>query len=224
MLDRKGVGENLQRPSAGSPDLPVHQAHHHQRRAALADRPPAHRDRMATGTGTGPLATGINQGGLFTRVLPKSQSPDIQFHVATLSADMAGGKVHDFSGFAFSVCQLRPESTGSITLGSSDPFGRRRSRQLSGDREGSALHHRRYGVRAQTCRNAALVGLRCRRGVAGPGLHHRRRSSRLRAAERRHNLHPVPGTVPDGLRRRGRGRSAPAGPRHRRPVGRRSPI
>jgi choline dehydrogenase-like flavoprotein len=71
---------------------------------------------------TGPLATGINQGGLFTRVLPDSPTPDIQFHVATLSADMAGGKVHDFSGFTLSVCQLRPESTGSITLASADPF------------------------------------------------------------------------------------------------------
>jgi choline dehydrogenase len=72
--------------------------------------------------GTGPLATGINQGGLFTRALPESQTPDIQFHVATLSADIAGGKVHDFSGFTLSVCQLRPESTGSIALASSDPF------------------------------------------------------------------------------------------------------
>ena len=71
---------------------------------------------------SGPLAIGINQGGLFTRVLPESQTPDIQFHVATLSADMAGGKAHDFSGFTLSVCQLRPESTGSITLASADPF------------------------------------------------------------------------------------------------------
>ena len=71
---------------------------------------------------SGPLATGINQAGLFTRVLPESQSPDIQFHVATLSADMAGGKVHDFSGFTLSVCQLRPQSTGSISLASADPF------------------------------------------------------------------------------------------------------
>jgi choline dehydrogenase-like flavoprotein len=71
---------------------------------------------------SGPFAVGINQGGLFTRVLPESRTPDIQFHVATLSADMAGGKVHDFSGFTLSVCQLRPESTGSITLASADPF------------------------------------------------------------------------------------------------------
>jgi choline dehydrogenase-like flavoprotein len=70
----------------------------------------------------GPLAIGINQGGLFTRVMPGSATPDIQFHIATLSADMAGGKVHRFSGFTFSVCQLRPESRGSIRLASPDPL------------------------------------------------------------------------------------------------------
>ncbi len=57
---------------------------------------------------SGPLAIGINQGGLFTRVMPGSQTPDIQFHIATLSADMAGAKPHPFSGFTLSVCQLRP--------------------------------------------------------------------------------------------------------------------
>jgi choline dehydrogenase-like flavoprotein len=69
----------------------------------------------------GALAVGINQGGIFTRVLEKSKTPDIQFHVATLSADMAGGKVHEFSGMTLSVCQLRPESRGHIELGSADP-------------------------------------------------------------------------------------------------------
>jgi choline dehydrogenase len=71
---------------------------------------------------TGPLAIGINQGGLFTRVLPESETPDIQFHIATLSADMAGGKPHPFSGFTLSVCQLRPESRGHIALASADPL------------------------------------------------------------------------------------------------------
>lgn len=70
----------------------------------------------------GPLAIGINQAGLFTCVLADSRTPDIQFHIATLSADMAGGKVHDFPGFTLSVCQLRPESTGTITLASGDPL------------------------------------------------------------------------------------------------------
>jgi choline dehydrogenase len=71
---------------------------------------------------SGPLAVGINQGGCFMRATPEAQRPDIQFHVATLSADMAGGKVHPFSGFTMSVCQLRPESRGHIRIRSNDPF------------------------------------------------------------------------------------------------------
>ena len=72
--------------------------------------------------GTGPLGIGINQGGLFTRILPGSQSPDIQFHFGTLSADQAGGKPHDWPGCTFSVCQLRPESRGEVNIKSADPF------------------------------------------------------------------------------------------------------
>jgi choline dehydrogenase len=77
---------------------------------------------------TGPLAIGINQGGCFMRALPgpdgrpEAKTPDIQFHVATLSADMAGGKVHPYSGFTMSICQLRPESRGHIRIRSSNPF------------------------------------------------------------------------------------------------------
>ncbi|HNW00427.1 MAG TPA: choline dehydrogenase [Burkholderiaceae bacterium] len=72
---------------------------------------------------SGPLAVGINQGGCFMKALPgEAKTPDIQFHVATLSADMAGAKVHDFSGMTMSVCQLRPESRGHIRIKSADPF------------------------------------------------------------------------------------------------------
>ncbi|MCI3950530.1 MAG: glucose-methanol-choline oxidoreductase [Burkholderiales bacterium] len=71
---------------------------------------------------TGPLAIGINQGGLFTRVLPESKTPDVQFHFATLSADIAGGKPHAWPGCTFSVCQLRPESRGTVMIKSPDPL------------------------------------------------------------------------------------------------------
>jgi choline dehydrogenase len=72
---------------------------------------------------SGPLAVGINQGGCFMRALPQvSATPDIQFHVATLSADMAGGKVHPWSGFTLSICQLRPEARGHIRIRSADPL------------------------------------------------------------------------------------------------------
>jgi choline dehydrogenase len=71
---------------------------------------------------TGPLAIGINQGGIFARALPESKTPDVQFHIATLSADLAGAKPHPWPGFTFSVCQLRPESRGTVTIRSTNPF------------------------------------------------------------------------------------------------------
>ena len=71
----------------------------------------------------GPLAIGINQGAIFYRALPdESPTPDIQFHFGTLSADLAGGQVHDFSGCTYSVCQLRPESRGYVRIKSKDPL------------------------------------------------------------------------------------------------------
>ena len=71
---------------------------------------------------TGPMAVGINQCGIFARTDPALHRPDVQFHVATLSSDMAGSKVHEFSGFTMSVCQLQPESRGNVRLKSPDPI------------------------------------------------------------------------------------------------------
>jgi choline dehydrogenase-like flavoprotein len=70
----------------------------------------------------GPMAIGINQGGIFARTDSACATPDVQFHVATLSSDMAGSPTHTFSGFTFSVCQLRPESRGTVRIKSTDPF------------------------------------------------------------------------------------------------------
>ena len=62
------------------------------------------------------MGVGINQGGIFARAMPEADDPDVQFHFATLSSDMAGSPVHTFSGFTMSVCQLRPESRGYVHL------------------------------------------------------------------------------------------------------------
>jgi choline dehydrogenase len=70
----------------------------------------------------GPMAVGINQGGIFARAMPGATRPDVQFHFATLSSDMAGSPVHEFSGFTMSVCQLRPASRGSVRAKSTDPL------------------------------------------------------------------------------------------------------
>ena len=117
----KGVGENLQ--------------DHLQIRLIFESTRPTTNDQLNSWLGqmkiglqwmfarSGPLAVGINQGGCFMRALPaEAKTPDIQFHVATLSADMAGGKVHPYSGFTMSVCQLRPQSRGHVRIRSTDPF------------------------------------------------------------------------------------------------------
>ena len=73
-------------------------------------------------TRSGPMAIGINQGGIFARTGRALTRPDVQFHVATLSSDVAGSPVHAFSGFTMSVCQLRPESRGFVRIKSSAPL------------------------------------------------------------------------------------------------------
>jgi choline dehydrogenase len=69
---------------------------------------------------SGPMAVGINQGGIFARAMPDAARPDVQFHFATLSSDMAGSPVHAFSGFTMSVCQLRPSSRGTVQIRSTN--------------------------------------------------------------------------------------------------------
>ncbi|MEI7612713.1 MAG: choline dehydrogenase [Betaproteobacteria bacterium] len=101
---------------------------------------------------SGPLAIGINQGGLFTRALPESERPDVQFHFGTLSADHAGAKPHDWSGCTFSVCQLRPESRGEIHIRSTDPLA-------------APAIHPRY-LSADLDRRTAVAGLRLSRQLS----------------------------------------------------------
>lgn len=69
----------------------------------------------------GPVAAGIQLGGMFARASEGATRPDVQFHFGTISADMAAGKPHDFSGFTISVCQLRPTSRGELKLRSRNP-------------------------------------------------------------------------------------------------------
>ncbi len=119
--DLPGVGENLQ------DHLQIRLIYETRRPITTNDQLRTLHGRAAMGLQWllfrgGPLAVGINQGGLFCRADPASATPDTQFHFATLSADMAGGKVHPFSGCTYSVCQLRPSSRGTVQLRSADPF------------------------------------------------------------------------------------------------------
>jgi len=67
-------------------------------------------------TRKGPMSLGASQVAIFAKSMAGLETPDIQFHFQPLSADKPGIAMHDFSGITSSVCQLRPESRGSIHI------------------------------------------------------------------------------------------------------------
>ena len=69
----------------------------------------------------GPLTIAAGTSGAFFKTSPRLASPDIQIHFLPFSTDKMGEKLHSFSGFSASVCQLRPESRGSLRIRSADP-------------------------------------------------------------------------------------------------------
>jgi choline dehydrogenase len=69
----------------------------------------------------GPLTIAAGTSGAFFKTDPRLATPDIQIHFLPFSTDKMGEKLHAFSGFSASVCQLRPESRGSLRIKSADP-------------------------------------------------------------------------------------------------------
>src|ERR1700760_648293 len=72
-------------------------------------------------TRRGPLTIAAGTSGAFFKTNPRLATPDIQIHFLPFSTDKMGEKLHPFSGFTASVCQLRPESRGSLRIKSADP-------------------------------------------------------------------------------------------------------
>ncbi len=70
----------------------------------------------------GPLTIAAGTSGAFFKTDPRLATPDIQIHFLPFSTDKMGEKLHAFSGFTASVCQLRPESRGSLRIRSADPM------------------------------------------------------------------------------------------------------
>ncbi|HEX7563263.1 MAG TPA: choline dehydrogenase [Bradyrhizobium sp.] len=69
----------------------------------------------------GPLTIAAGTSGAFFKTNPRLATPDIQIHFLPFSTDRMGEKLHSFSAFSASVCQLRPESRGSLRIKSADP-------------------------------------------------------------------------------------------------------
>ncbi len=65
---------------------------------------------------SGPMSMSPSQAGIFTRSGPDKATPDLEFHIQPVSLDKFGEAPHDFPAMTASVCNLRPESRGSVHL------------------------------------------------------------------------------------------------------------
>lgn len=69
---------------------------------------------------SGPMSMAPSQLGIFTRSDASFETPNLQYHVQPLSLEKFGEPVHPFPAFTASVCNLRPQSRGSIHITSPD--------------------------------------------------------------------------------------------------------
>ena len=121
--DLPGVGENLQ-------------DHLQSRLVHRCTKPVTLNDDVASWTRSagiglryallrkGPLTISAGYAGGFFRTDPRLAAPDVQSHFLTFSTTAMGDKLHPLSGFTASICQLRPESRGSVRIKSADPAAR----------------------------------------------------------------------------------------------------
>ncbi len=65
---------------------------------------------------SGPMSMAPSQLGIFTRSGPDKETADLEYHVQPVSLDRFGEPVHAFPAMTASVCNLRPESRGSVHL------------------------------------------------------------------------------------------------------------
>jgi choline dehydrogenase len=120
MLDKPGVGENLQ------DHLQLRLIYKVSGVTTLNEsyRSLLGRARMGLDYALfrrGPLTMAPSQLGLFTRSDPSRERANIQFHVQPLSLDKFGDPLHEFPAFTASVCNVQPTSRGHVRLRSRDP-------------------------------------------------------------------------------------------------------
>ncbi len=75
---------------------------------------------------TGPLSIAAGTSGAFFKTHPRLATPDVQIHFLPFSTDKMGEKLHSFSGFSASVCQLRPKAAARSASGAPIPPRRRK--------------------------------------------------------------------------------------------------
>ncbi len=117
----KGVGENLQ------DHLQIRVAFKVSNTRTMNERANSLVGRLGMGLEyflfrRGPLTMAPSQLGAFAKSDPARETPDLEYHVQPLSLDKFGEPLHPFPAFTASVCNLRPESRGTVRIRSPDPF------------------------------------------------------------------------------------------------------
>ena len=69
---------------------------------------------------TGPMSMAPSQLGAFAKSREGLATADVEFHVQPLSLDAFGSPLHSYPAITASVCNLRPESRGTVTIASND--------------------------------------------------------------------------------------------------------
>ena len=70
---------------------------------------------------SGPMSMAPSQLGAFSRSRPDLATADLEYHVQPLTLEAFGQPLHDFPAMTASVCNLRPESRGTVEITSNDP-------------------------------------------------------------------------------------------------------
>ncbi|WPE22986.1 GMC family oxidoreductase [Shinella zoogloeoides] len=69
---------------------------------------------------SGPLSMAPSQLGIFARSDPAVATADLEYHVQPLSTDRLGEPLHRYPAVTVSVCNLRPESRGTVHVTADD--------------------------------------------------------------------------------------------------------
>ncbi len=70
---------------------------------------------------SGPMSMAPSQLGAFTRSTPAQAWPNVEYHVQPLSLDAFGEPLHRANAFTASVCNLNPDSRGTVQIRSPRP-------------------------------------------------------------------------------------------------------
>lgn len=116
----EGVGQNLQ------DHLQIRTVFKLKNAKTLNDRYKTLLGKLAMGleyilTRSGPVSMAPSQLGVFAKSDRNRDTPNLQYHVQPLSLDAFGQPLHPFSAITASVCNLQPDSRGTVTLKSPDP-------------------------------------------------------------------------------------------------------